>query len=352
MSAMFHQRAATTRQADAPVSVIVAAYNGAEYIARAIDSVLSQSVADCEIIVIDDGSTDATPLVLEPYVAAENIQYHYQSNGGLAAARNAGIRRSRGTYLCFLDQDDWLERDSVACRLGLYEKYPELGFVFSDFRLALMSDPEGEMAYAESTLKKYRSLERLPSRCVKVRTNEFSVFNSLVWPELLLDCFAWVGTVLFRREALEQCGGFVERLRWSPDHDLCVEISRRYDIGYVNQPTAVYRQHTNNMSLSTRGLYADAVTVRKKYLDPRYGLPRSDSQRVKVAIADCYLRQARSVVGTESHWEAVRFTLQAMKHSPMWWRCYRSLLLAAVPAPLFRLLKRSVAKLRPHATVV
>ena len=342
----------TTGDSGPSVSVIVAAYNGADCIARAIDSVLSQSVGDYEIIVIDDGSTDATRVVLEPYIAAHSIQYHYQSNGGLASARNAGIVRSRGKYLCFLDQDDWLERDSVACRLALYEKYPDLGFVFSDFRLALVGTSEGEIAYAQSTLKRYGCLDRLPPGCIKIKTHEFSVFNSSIWPELLLDCFAWVGTVMFRRDALVDCGAFCEALRWTPDHDSCVEISRLYDIGYVNKQTAVYCQHASNMSLSTEGLYADAVTVRKKYLDPQYGLLHGDRQRVKASIADYYLRQARSVVGTGNHWKAVRPTLQAMKNNPLWWKCYRNLLLAMAPMPVFRLLKRWVAQLHAGRAVV
>jgi len=348
---MPHQRAVTSGDSDPQVSVIVAAYNGADYIARAVDSVLSQSVAECETIVIDDGSTDATPVVLEPYIAARSIQYHYQPNGGLASARNAGILQSRGKYLCFLDQDDWLESDSVACRLALYERYPELGFVFSDFRLALMGTSAREFAYAQSTLKRYRCLERLPFRCISVRTDEFSVFNSSIWPELLLDGFAWVGTVMFRRDALVRCGAFCEGLRWAPDHDLCIQISRLYDIGYVDKPTAVYRQHASNMSLSTNGLYTDAVTVRRKYLDPQYGLLHRDRQRVKASIADYYLRQAHSVVGTENHWEAMRPILQATRHNPLWWRCYRYLLLAMAPKPVFQLLKRWVAKFRPDPIV-
>lgn len=87
------------------VSVVITCYNHGQYLARAIESVLSQNHKETEIIVVDDGSTDDTKSVAQNY---PNVKYVYQSNQGLSVARNTGIDYSSGAYLVFLDADDWL----------------------------------------------------------------------------------------------------------------------------------------------------------------------------------------------------------------------------------------------------
>ncbi len=89
------------------VSVIIPAYNCSVYLPEAIESVLTQTYTDIEIIVVDDGSTDDTPEVVAPYL--DRIRYIRQSNKGLPAARNTGIRASGGEFVALLDGDDsWL----------------------------------------------------------------------------------------------------------------------------------------------------------------------------------------------------------------------------------------------------
>lgn len=86
------------------VSVIIPTFNRAHYLGDAIDSVLQQTLADVEIIVVDDGSTDDTERVVASFGA--QVIYERTANGGVAHARNVGIRRARGTYFAFLDSDD------------------------------------------------------------------------------------------------------------------------------------------------------------------------------------------------------------------------------------------------------
>src|SRR5215510_10206142 len=102
--------------AEAPrVSAIIPTYNYARYVAAAVESVLAQNFKDLEIVVIDDGSTDDTIDALRPF--GERIRYIPQEHGGLAAARNAGIRSSRGQYLAFLDSDDLWLPDKVSMQV-------------------------------------------------------------------------------------------------------------------------------------------------------------------------------------------------------------------------------------------
>ena len=110
------------------VSCIIPAYNSAAYVREAIDSVCAQGRDDCEIIVVDDGSTDTTPQVLAPLQAAGTIRYIRQENAGPAAARNAGIRAARGRYLSFLDADDLWRPAKLEVQIGYMEA---TGAVFS-----------------------------------------------------------------------------------------------------------------------------------------------------------------------------------------------------------------------------
>lgn len=98
------------------LSIIVPAYNVEKYIVNCLESVLQQQTSfEYEIIVVNDGSTDATPALLENYREYPNIQILNQNNQGLSAARNAGIACSKGEYLCFVDSDDELTPGSLEC---------------------------------------------------------------------------------------------------------------------------------------------------------------------------------------------------------------------------------------------
>lgn len=90
------------------ISVVIPSYNCAEFLPQALDSVLDQSYSDFEIIVVDDGSTDGTWPVVQPYLRRENIRYIYQENRGLPGARNRGVEESRGEFIAVLDADDAL----------------------------------------------------------------------------------------------------------------------------------------------------------------------------------------------------------------------------------------------------
>ena len=96
------------------ISVILPAYNVAEYLPRALDSLLEQSFGDFEALVVDDGSTDSTGEILNRYALQDGrIRAIHQKNAGAPAARNAAIERSRGKYLYFMDGDDWAEPDML-----------------------------------------------------------------------------------------------------------------------------------------------------------------------------------------------------------------------------------------------
>lgn len=93
------------------VSIVIPCYNGERFLAEAIDAALAQTYAQCEVIVVDDGSTDGSATIMQKY--AGRIRLVQQTNAGLPAARNAGIRASTGDYLAFLDADDYWSPDFI-----------------------------------------------------------------------------------------------------------------------------------------------------------------------------------------------------------------------------------------------
>jgi glycosyltransferase involved in cell wall biosynthesis len=96
------------------VSVIIPTYNDSKNLIIAIESVLSQSFKEFEIIVVDDGSTDETKSILKPYIESNKIIYLYQENSGVGQARFKGITISQGEYISFLDSDDeWVDKDKI-----------------------------------------------------------------------------------------------------------------------------------------------------------------------------------------------------------------------------------------------
>ncbi|HRY16984.1 MAG TPA: glycosyltransferase [Candidatus Competibacteraceae bacterium] len=109
------------------VSIIIPTYNYGKFLHSAIQSALSQNEYPCEIIVVDDGSTDNTPNIVKKFL--KSITYIRQENTGLSSARNTGISISHGDYLQFLDADDLLGKGAVAAKVKIMEKNPSIGLV-------------------------------------------------------------------------------------------------------------------------------------------------------------------------------------------------------------------------------
>src|SRR5262249_26415813 len=115
----------------ARVAIVIVCYNQARYLREAIQSALAQTLADVEVLVIDDGSTDNTREVVVSFPA---VAYVWQENQGLAAARHTGIRQTTAPYILFLDADDRLLPEAAQSSLDCFHERPESGFVFGAWR--------------------------------------------------------------------------------------------------------------------------------------------------------------------------------------------------------------------------
>jgi len=162
------------------VSVIIPVYNAGSDLGRALDSVSAQTVPDLEVVVVDDGSTDARTLkLLEKAARRPRVTVHRTENRGPAAARNEAVRRSRGSYVVPLDADDYLAPTFLAETVAVLDAEPEIGIAYT--WIGLVGGHRGTW-----------------------RTGGFSV------PELLCRCTVHV-TALYRREVWVDVGGYDPR---------------------------------------------------------------------------------------------------------------------------------------------
>lgn len=229
------------------VSVIIPAYNCARYVSEAIDSALAQTYKDFEVIVVDDGSTDNTSRILEPYIQSGKIRYFYQENAGAGAARNKGILEAKGEFLAFLDADDVLLEDSLSKRVSFLEKYPKAGLVFTDYYTK-----RGEEDLRDETplLKRAKFLENCGG-LIDFSAGRLTIFNPKLYSRYL--SFSphpiWTGTVLMRKEIVKDAGLFDSELRsHAEDRVYWMAVMKRHIVGFIDEPLAVYNIYRSKVS--------------------------------------------------------------------------------------------------------
>ncbi|PYS51296.1 MAG: glycosyl transferase family A [Acidobacteria bacterium] len=206
------------------VSVIIPSYNYARYIGEAIDSVLAQTYANVEVVVVDNSSTDNTLEVLRGY--GDSIRWFQQPNQGVSGSRNRGIVESGGELVAFLDADDvWLP-EKLARQVEFFND-PCIGMVYCGLQFidALGNPLE-------------RSVEGLRGQVLK----RMALLEAPGIP-------ACGSSAIVRREALEKAGGFDRELSISADWDMWRRISCHYDVEFLPEPLVLYRQHDSAMHL-------------------------------------------------------------------------------------------------------
>ena len=214
------------------VSVIIPTYNDGAYLCEAIESVLAQTYQNCEIIVVDDGSSiDPKPMLCK-YMNC--IQYIYKENGGPGSARNVGIQNSKGAYLAFLDSDDlWLPR-KLEMQVERFQNDPGSGVVFTD-----------QCIFDETGIQ---------SRTEKQKCN---IHEGMVFEELFSCNFVGMSTVMIKRECVHRVGMFDEGSEISTvvDINYSLRLARYFLFGYVDEVLVKYRLHGGNMSADFEKMY-------------------------------------------------------------------------------------------------
>lgn len=204
------------------VSVIIPTYNRGAWVCEAIDSVLSQTLAPCEIIVVDDGSTDDTQERLLAY--GHRLTVLSQPNKGVSAARNLGIRHAKGRYIALLDSDDLWEKGKLACQIDFFRKNP-------DALICQTGEIWIRRGKRVNPMKKHTKL------------------SGMIFEPSLKLCLVSPSAVMIKRELFDLVGLFDESLPACEDYDLWLRIACRYPI-YTTEESHVIKRggHADQLS--------------------------------------------------------------------------------------------------------
>ena len=217
---------------DNTVSIMMPAYNAEKYIGQAIESVLAQTFQDWKLIIVNDGSTDATPDILANYPDSR-IKIFHQPNGGEASARNTALSHIDAEFLAFLDADDAFLPDHLSATVGYLLSHPDQSGVYTD---GFYVDENNVR------LKPLSSRRRGPF--------EGDIFEQMVRAS---DVFGAPVCVVLRNDRIAEAQlTFDREIIIGPDWDFLTRFSEDAQVGYINQKTCLYRVHTTNISLRTK----------------------------------------------------------------------------------------------------
>lgn len=221
------------------VSVIIPSYNSEKFVSTTLNSVLNQTFRDIEVIVVDDGSTDRSPEIVRSY--GSPVQLISQRNSGVSTARNLGIARSSGEFVCFVDSDDFWFKDKIATQVQMFKTHPNVGAVYSNF-IKWQSDENDSFPTPES-FSLEGALDEIDQE-----------YSGWIYHLFLLDCWMLTSTSMFRKKVFEKCGDFDSTLPCGEDWDLWIRIAREYPMIKLQRPTTLYRQHKQQTTQVVRDI--------------------------------------------------------------------------------------------------
>ena len=282
---------AATVETPGLVSVIIPAYNAAGWVRRAIDSALAQQYEAREVLVVDDGSTDATPDILASY--GESIRVLRQANGGLSSARNLGVDNARGEFLAFLDADDYWSPEKLVRQVRCMNDDPGLGFCSTRTRVVA---PDGQ-----------------PLGHWDCPRREGSILHALF---LRHASIAGSGSsVLARRHLFHQAGLFDTGLRSLEDIDMWMRLAAVSEYACIEEPLTVIVKSADSMSGNLDVMRDSALRVMHKN---RQLLPAADQGRFwRRAYAGVLKDYAKWELRAGRRGAAITHLLEAFVRAPL-----------------------------------
>lgn len=229
------------------ISVVIPTYNSASFLPDCINSIRNQKIQVDEVIIVDDGSSDDTEMVV--HSLGNDIIYIKQPNQGPAAARNHGIRNASGDWIAFLDADDQWTKDKLDLQIKCLEKNPELHLIagdmaetnkLSEIEIASMLEQHGQLGL-------FKKLDGKPLK---------NACASLVEKN-----FIPTGTVLAKKEVLLEAGLFPEHIRFGEDLALWAQVATKHPITCLPDVLMLRRRHDSNATDATEGMLNGIVQV-------------------------------------------------------------------------------------------
>ena len=216
-------------------SVIIPLFNKAPYVAKAIGSVLSQTVTDYELVIMDDGSKDESFGIAEKAIEGHaNCNLFKQQNAGVSMARNNAVALSQGEYLCFLDADDWWRPTFLEEMSKLIDGFPDAGIYGTNYTIV------------NETKRKTRVANvGVDDGFEKGYINYCQVYAKT------LNMPLWTGAVCMPRKVFDEMGGFPKGITLGEDFLLWIRIALKYKVAFLNKPLAFYNQ---DVDVANRGV--------------------------------------------------------------------------------------------------
>lgn len=274
------------------VAVIIPAYNAERTLRATLDSVLAQTAAPDEVLVIDDGSKDTTPEIVRSY--GSPVRLLTQANGGPSRARNLGVRESRAEFIAFLDSDDTWESTKLERQLEAFARKSAAVLCYTGLRNV---SPEGE------------SLECVPPAPEDVLSTRLRLGN----PQIVPSC------VMIRRDAFECAGGFLLTLKGSEDWEFWVRLQEQGPFCAVHEPLTRYTVSNTGLSSNADHMFEEACLMAEKHLlKDMKGLPRKLWRR-RILGYQSY-KAALTARAAFEHGKELRYILQSFGYwpNPLW----------------------------------
>ncbi len=241
------------------VSLVIPSYNRYELLKRALESVFSQSTLPTQIIVVDDGSSDATAAIQKDF---PSVEYYYQENSGVSSARNLGILHAKYKWITFLDSDDTWHDEKLQTQIAFHKNNPDI-----------------LMSYTDEVWIRNDKQVKIPKKFRKIGVNAFV--------ENLSYCNIAPSSVCLHRSLLEKYALFDTSLEVCEDYDLWLRIALHEKIALIDkQLITKYAGHENQLSFKHWGMDRFRVQTLEKILEDA-------SQRQKRQISEELIKKYR-----------------------------------------------------------
>ena len=288
------------------VSVIMPCYNHATFVADSINSILSQSLDDLELIVIDDCSSDISKDIIQKFAYEDSrvVPIFHEINGGEAKSRNDGLAIAKGDFIGFCDSDDLWEKEKLFKQIKYLEKKQEIGAVHSD---SIIINEVGI-----PTGMKFSTLFQ-----------KEDILEGNLFLKFCLRNFINVPTVLLRKKCINDVGQFEQAFRYLTDWIYWAKVSRNHLFGYISDSLARYRIHSSS-TMHDNKTYPIYRIMGYKLLLEKYSnnIPRNVRTKMEYLIGVNYLSLGKT-------YEAKNYFRKALATQPWNFKgIYRSMLLS------------------------
>ncbi|MBM4255892.1 MAG: glycosyltransferase, partial [Deltaproteobacteria bacterium] len=282
------------RSGDSPtvkVSVCIPTYNGSAFLAEAVQSVLAQSFADFELLIVDDGSTDATLDIARSFADPRIVIHRNEKQLGIPGNWNRCLTLAKGEYVCIFHQDDVMLPKNLERKVDVLKADPDIGFIHSAVEFLV----EGTMLQP-------------PGSWIEPTVDDFVMDGRRYFRKLLLQGnLICAPSVVARRQCLAEVGMFDEELGYAPDYEMWLKLCVKGKVAFLNQPLLQYRWHEKNASHQyrfSRGIEELQLAARRALRYDETISGRQEEQQILAEVIDSLgvLRQWTATLEQGKEW--------------------------------------------------